>query len=147
MKRLRRKKRYRKDIWHPYEVVVSIGGRKRWLWRAVDQDGYVLEEIVQTRRNTKSARRFLIRLMKKQGLAPKRIVTEKLRSYGAAKRDVMPTIEHRSHKRLNNRAENSHLALRKREQTMQGFRSAGGLQSFTSIFSRCRPPSSHPRNG
>ena len=79
MKRRRRKKRYRKDIWHPYEVVVSIGGRKRWLWRAVDQDGYVLEEIVQTRRNTKSARRFLIRLMKKQGLAPKRIVTEKLR--------------------------------------------------------------------
>ncbi|RAL96029.1 DDE-type integrase/transposase/recombinase, partial [Agrobacterium sp. MS2] len=76
----------------------TIGGRKHWLLRAVDQDGYVLDEIVQTRRDTKAAKRLLIRLLKKQGLAPKRIVTDKLRSYGAAKRDVMPAIEHRSHK-------------------------------------------------
>ncbi|MDR6759371.1 putative transposase [Mycoplana sp. BE70] len=104
-KRLRRKKPSRKDIWHVDEVVISIGGRKHWLWRAVDQDGYVLDEIVQARRDTKAAKRLLVRLLKRQGLTPKRIVTDKLRSYGAARRDVMPAVEHRSHKGLNNRAE------------------------------------------
>jgi putative transposase len=113
-------------VWHLDEVVVTIGGRKHWLWRAVDQDGYVLDEIVQSRRNTTAAKRLLVRLMKKQGCLPKRIVTDKLRSYGAARRQVMPTVEHRSHKGLNNRAENSHLPLRKRERAMQGFRSPGG---------------------
>lgn len=73
-----------------------------------------------------------------QGLAPKRIVTDKLRSYGAARRTVMPAIEHRSHKGLNNRAENSHVPLLKRERMMQGFRSVGGLQRFTSVFSALR---------
>ncbi|CDM61888.1 transposase-related protein (plasmid) [Rhizobium favelukesii] len=107
-KQLRRKKPSRKDIWHLDEVVISIGGRKHWLWRAVDQDGYVLDEIVQARRDTKAAKRLLVRLLKKQGLAPKRIVTDKLRSYGAARRDVMSAVGHRSHKGLNNRAENSH---------------------------------------
>ena len=72
-------------------MVVTIGGRKHWLWRAVDQDGYVLDEIVQTRRDTKAAKRLLIRLLKKQGLAPKRIVTDKLCSYWAAKRDGVTT--------------------------------------------------------
>jgi putative transposase len=137
-KRLRRKKPSRRDIWHLDEVVISIGGRKHWLWRAVDQDGYVLDEIVQTRRDTMAAKRLLVRLLKKQGLMPKRIITDKLRSYGAAKRKVMPGVEHRSHKGLNNRAENSHLPLRKRERMMQGFRSAGGLQRFVSIFSAVR---------
>ena len=136
--KLRRKKPSRKDIWHLDEVVISIGGRKHWLWRAVDQEGYVLDEIVQIRRDTKAAKRLLIRLLKKQGPSPKRIVTDKLRSYGAAKREVMPTFEHRSHKGLNNRAENSHLPLRKRERMMQGFRSAGGLQRFISVFSAIR---------
>ena len=110
-------------------------GQKHWLWRAVDQNGYVLDEIVQARRDTKSAKRLLVRLLKKQGLTPKRTITDKLRSYGAAKRDVMPSVEHRSHKGLNNRAENSHLPLRKRERMMQGFRSVGGLQRFTAVFS------------
>ena len=114
-RQMRCKKTSRRDIWHLDEVVISIGGRKHWLWRAVDQDGYVLDEIVQTRRNTKAAKRLLIRLLKKQGLAPKRIITDRLRSYTAAKRQVMPAVEHRSHKGLNNRAENSHLPLRKRE--------------------------------
>jgi putative transposase len=76
--------------------------------------------------------------MKKQGCLPKRIVTDKLRSYGAAKRQAMPTVEHRSPKGLNNRAENSHLPLRKRERVMQGFRSPAGLQCFVSIFSAVR---------
>ena len=76
VRRLRRKQPSPNDVWHLDEVVVSIAGRKHWLWRAVDQDGYVLDEIVQTRRNTKAARRLLIRLLKNQGLAPKRIVTD-----------------------------------------------------------------------
>lgn len=125
--------------WTPRRIEdFSAGGRKYWLWRAVDQDGYVLDEIVQTRRNTKAAKRLLTRLMKKQGCLPKRIVTDKLRSYGAARRHVMPTVEHRSHKGLNNRAENSHLPPRKRERIMQRFRSPGSLQRFVSVFSAIR---------
>lgn len=137
-KQIRRRRPSHRDVWHLDEVVVSIAGRKHLLWRAVDQDGYVLDEIVQSRRDTKAARRLLIRLLKKAGMPPKRMVTDKLRSYGAAKRDVMPAVEHWSHKGLNNRAENSYLPLRKRERTMQGFRSAGSLQRFMSIFSALR---------
>ncbi|UFS80101.1 IS6 family transposase (plasmid) [Rhizobium sp. T136] len=135
---LRRKAPSPNDVWHLDEVVITIGGKRHWLWRAVDRDGYVLDEIVQARRNTKAARRLLTRLMKKQGCLPKRIVTDKLRSYGAALRQIMPTVEHRSHKGLNNRAENSHLPLRKRERIMQRFRSPGALQRFTSVFSAVR---------
>ena len=91
-------------------------------------------------------RRLLIRLLKKAGMPPKRIVTDKLRSYGAAKRDVMPAVEHRPHKGLNNRAENSHLPLRKRERAMQGFRSTGSLQRFISIFSALRNLFAAPRH-
>ena len=93
---------------------------------------------IQTRRNTKAAKRLLTRLLKKQGLPPKRMITDKLRSYGSAKRQVMPAVEHRSHKGLNNRAENSHLPFRKRERMRQGFRSIGSLQHFVSIFSAVR---------
>jgi putative transposase len=137
-RRLRRKQPSSSDIWHLDEVVITIAGRKHWLWRAVDQDGYVLDEIVQNRRNTKAAKRLLVRLLKKQGVAPKRMITDKLRSYAAAKRQIMPTLEHRSHKGLNNRAENSHLPLRKRERVMQAFRSSGSLQRFLSAFSAVR---------
>jgi putative transposase len=146
-RRLRRKQASPHEVWHLDEVVISVTGKKHWLWRAVDQEGYVLDEIVQSRRDTTAAKRLLTRLMKKQGIAPKRIITNKLSSYGAARRQVMPRVEHRSHKGLNNRAENSHLALRKRERMMQGFRSVGGLQRFTSVFSAVRnllvPPGSH----
>jgi putative transposase len=100
--RLRRKRPSRNDIWHLDEGIITIAGKKCWLWRAVDQNGYVLDEIVQNRRNTKAAKRLLTRLLKKQGLAPKRMITDKLRSYGAARRQVMPGVEHRSHKGLNN---------------------------------------------
>jgi putative transposase len=132
-------------------VVISIAGKKHWLWkhwlwRAVDQDGYVLDEIVQTRRDIRAAKRLLIRLMKKQCMAPKRIITDKLPSYGAAKRQVMPRVEHRPHKGLNNMAENSHVPLRKRERMMQGFRSAGDLQRFTSVLSAMRNFFVRPRS-
>jgi putative transposase len=126
------------DVWHLDEVVISITGKKRWMWRAVDQDGYVLDEIVQSRRDTKAAKRLLTRLMRKQGMAPKWIITDKLPSYGTVRRQVMPSVEHGSHKDLNNRAENSHVPLRKQERMMQGFRSAGGLQRFASVFSAAR---------
>jgi putative transposase len=145
--RLKRKAAGWHDIWHLDEVVISINGEKRYLWRAVDQEGYVLDEIVQVHRNTKAARRLLTRLLWKQGRPPKRIITDKLGSYGAARRKVMPKVEHRQHKGLNNRAENSHVPIRKRERMMQGFRSWPGLQRFVSTFSALRnhfiPPRSH----
>ena len=126
------------DKWHLDGVVITIVGQKHWLWRAVDQDGYVLDEIVQTRRDTKAAKRLLKRLLKKQGCPPRRMITDKLGFYATARRQVMPAVEHRSHKGLNNRAENSHLPLRRRERAMQGFRSPDGLQRFTSVFSTVR---------
>jgi putative transposase len=137
-RRLRRKTPSHRDIWHLDEVVITIAGQKHWLWRAVDQDGNVLDEIVQMRRDTKAASRLLKRLLKKQGCPPRRLITDKLGSYAAARCQIMPRGEHRSHKGLNNRAENSHLPLRRRERAMQGFRSPGGLQRFTSVFSAVR---------
>jgi putative transposase len=137
-RRFRRKRPNRRDIWHLDEVVVTISGKKHWLWRAVDQDGYVLDENVQSRRDTKAAQRLLKRLLKKQGCPPRRMITDKLGSCAAARRQVMPEVEHRSHKGLNNRAENSHLPFRRRERARQGFRSAGGLQRFVNVFSAVR---------
>ncbi|MCX2699466.1 DDE-type integrase/transposase/recombinase, partial [Ochrobactrum chromiisoli] len=120
------------------EVVVKCAGEKFWLWRAVDQHGSVLEEILQKRRDKRAAKRLLVALMKRYGFAPKRIITDKLRSYGAAKAEVAPGLDHWSHKGLNNRAENSHLPFRKRERTMQGHRSPGALQRFVSMHSATR---------
>jgi putative transposase len=137
-RRLRRKKPNRRDIWHLDEVVVTISGQKHWLWRAVVQHVSVLDEIVQTRRNTKAAKRLLKRLLKKRDCTPRRLITDKLGSYAAARRQIMAAVEHRSHRGLNNRAEKSHLPLRRREQAMQGFRSPGGLQRFVSMFSAIR---------
>ena len=146
-RRLKRKTPGRDDIWHLDEVVITISGKKHWLWRAVDQDGYVLDEVVQTRRDTTAAKRLLRRLLRKQGCPPRRLITDKLGSYAAAQRQIMPNVEHRSHKGLNNRAENSHLPFRRRERVMQGFRSPRYLQRFVSVFSAVRnlfvPPRSH----
>lgn len=125
-RRLKRKAPNRHDIWHLDEVVICINGEQHYLWRAIDQVGYVLDEIVQVHRNTKAARRLLTRLLRKQGHPPTRIVTDKLGSYAAARRKLMPKVEHRQHKGLNNRAENSHVPIRKRERMMQGFRSWPG---------------------
>ena len=126
------------DIWHLDEVRVVVRGRVHWLWRAVDQHGIVLDEILQRRRDKRAARRLLTTLLRKQGWRPRRIVTDRLASYGAAKRELMPGLEHRAHKGLDNRAENSHVPFRRRERQMQGFRSAGGLQRFVSVFSATR---------
>ncbi|GAB6855851.1 hypothetical protein JCM15831A_29150 [Asaia astilbis] len=115
---------------------IVINGKPHWLWRAVDQDGYVLDEILQSRRNTKAARRLLIRLLRQQGVRPKRLVTDRLGSYGAAQRELRSSVKHISHKGMNNQAENSHLPLR--ERVMHKFRSPGGCQRFVSVFSAIR---------
>jgi putative transposase len=103
------------------------------LWRAVDQHGAVLDILVQSRRNAKAAKRLLRKLLKKQGTAPRVMITDKLASYGAAKREIMPSVEHRQHKGLNNRAENSHQPTRRRERIMKRFKSAGQAQRFLSV--------------
>jgi len=143
---LQRKQARPGDIWHLDEVRIVIHGQRHWLWRAVEQDGYVLDEIPQTRRNTKAAKRRLKRLLKRQGLRPGRLITDKLKSYGVARRKMRLSVRHLSHKGLNNRAENSHLPLRKRERVMQKFRTPGGCQRFVSVFSAIRnlfvPPAS-----
>lgn len=120
------------DKWHLDEVVITIAGRRHWLWRAVDQDGIVLDVLVQIRRDKRAARRLLRKLLKRQGRAPRVMITDKLASYGAAKREVMPGVEHRRHKGLNNRAENSHQPTRRRERQMKRFKSAGHAQRFLS---------------
>ena len=120
------------DKWHMDEVVITISGVKHWLWRAVDQTGTVLDILVQSRRDTKAAKRLLRKPLKRQCRAPRVLVTDKLASYGAAKREVMPSVEHRKHKGLNNRAENSHQPTRQRERQMKRFKSAGQAQRFLS---------------
>src|SRR5262252_1015276 len=114
------------------EVVLKISGVKHWLWRAVDQTGIVLDVLVQPRRDKRAAKRLLRKLLKKQTRPPRVMITDKLASYGAAKREVMPGIEHRQHKGLNNRGKNSHQPTRRRERQMKQFKSAGQAQRFRS---------------
>ncbi len=103
-----------------------------WLWRAVDQAGMVLDVLVQRRRDKRAAKRLLRKLLKRQCRAPRVMITDKLGSYSAAKRDLMPGVEHRRHKGLNNRAENSHQPTRRRERQMKRFKSARQAQRFLS---------------
>ncbi|WP_406350966.1 IS6 family transposase [Streptomyces sp. NBC_01635] len=136
---LRRRRPRPGDKWYLDEVFIKINGELKYLWRAVDADGTVLDILVQNRRDTTAARRFFRTLLKKTCSVPRAVVTDKLRSYGAAHREVMPSVEHRSHKGLNNRAENSHQPTRQRERAMKGFRSVGGAQRFLSAFSGISP--------
>lgn len=121
------------DKWHLDEMVVSIKGKKYGLWRAVDAEGYVLDALLQSRRSKKAALRLIRKLLKGQGVTPRVMVTDKLRSYSAAKAELIPCIEHRSHKGPNNRAENSHLAVRRRERGMMRFKSTRQCQRFVSV--------------
>jgi putative transposase len=115
------------------QVFVRIRGKLHYLWRAVDQHGNVLDVLVQSRRNAKAAKRLLRKLLKKQGTAARVMITDKLASYAAAKRAVMPNVEHRQHRGLNNRAENSHQPTRRRERIMKRFKSAGQARRFLSV--------------
>ena len=123
------------DFWHLDEMVIVIRGRHHWLWRAVDNEGEVLDFLVQSRRNAKAALKLLRRLLKKQGVAPTRITTDKLRSYHVAIRTLGLTAEHIDNKRANNRAENSHQPVRRRERKQQKFKSPGSAQRFLNIHS------------
>ena len=118
------------DKWHLDEVVIKIAGTTHWLWRAVDQHGIVLDVLVQSRRDAKAAKRLLRKLLRRQGRAPRVMITDKLASYPAAKKDLLPAVEHRRHKGLNNRAENSHQPTRRRERQMKRFKSAKQAQRF-----------------
>jgi putative transposase len=124
------------DKWHLDEVALKIAGVKHWLWRAGDQTGVVLDVLVQSRRDKRAAKRMLRKLLRKQMRPPRVMITDKLASYGAAKREIMPGIEHRQHKGLNNRAENSHQPTRRRERQMKQFKSAGQAQRFLSATIR-----------
>src|SRR3954468_5727557 len=112
---LRRRRPRTGDKWHLDEVFLKINGVTHYLWRAVDQNGVVLDILVQPKRDRFGAIRFFRKLLRATGRKPRVIITDKLRSYGAAKRVVMPSVAHRQHRYLNNRAENSHRQCRKRD--------------------------------
>ena len=116
-------------------MFVQINGAQRYLWRAVDRHGNVLDILVQSRRNAVAAKKFFRRLLKGLRYVPRVLVTDKLASYGAARRVVMPSVAHRRSKYLNNRAENSHQPTRQRERAMKRFKSARHAQRFLSAFS------------
>src|SRR5712664_3371688 len=132
--RLRHKSPRPGDRWHLDEVFLKINGRIHYLWRAVDQDGNVLDILVQRRRDKKAAKKFFRKLLKGLTYVPRVIVTDKLKSYGAAKREILPGVEHRQHRYLNNRAENSPQPTRQRERRMQRFKSPGHAQRFLSAY-------------
>ena len=131
-RKLRRRRPRPGDTWHLDEVAIKIAGVQHWLWRAVDQNGMVLDVLVQSRRDRRAAERLLRKLLKRQCRAPRVMVTDKLGSYGAAKRELMPGVEHRRHKGLSNRAENSHQPTRRRERQMKRFKSPRQAQRFLS---------------
>lgn len=116
-------------IWHMDEVVISIRGKKHWLWRAIDANGDVLDILVQTRRNAKAAKRFLKRLVAEFG-EPRVVITDKLRSYIKPIKALAPDADHRAHKGLNNAIEVSHRPTRKREKILGGFKSRRQAQRF-----------------
>src|SRR3954463_7864753 len=144
--RIRRRLPQAGDKWHLDEAAIKIAGVQHWLWRAVDQNGMVLDVLVQSRRDKQAAKRLLRKLLKRQCRTPRVMVTDKLPSYGAAKREVMAGVEHRQHKGLNNRAENSHQPTRRRERQMKRFKSPRQAQRFLSAHDQINNLS-HPRRG
>jgi putative transposase len=141
--RVRRHRPRPGDKWYMDEVFIRIQGVQHYLWRAVDQDGVVLDILVQARRDGQAAKRFFKRLLAGLHDEPRVIVTDKLRSYGVAQRQMLPGIEHRQSRYLNNRAENSHRPTRRRERQMQRFKSPRQAQDFLSaqsfIYGHFRP--------
>jgi putative transposase len=135
---LRRRRARPGDTWHLDEVFLKINGKRYYLWRAVDQHGNVLDILVQRRRNKAAAKKFFWKLLKGCRYIPRVLITDKLRSYGAAKQEVLPTVEHRQSRYLNNRAENSHQPTRMRERVLQRFKSPGHAQRFLAAFGPIR---------
>ena len=137
-RRLKRRQGRLGDIWHLDEVFVTIQGQRRYLWRAVDQDGDVIDILVQPRRDCRAATRFFRKLLKGQERTPGRLVTDKLSSYRAAHRAVMLSVAHRTDRYENNRAEVSHQPTRQRERQMRRFKSPGQAQRFLSVHGLVR---------
>jgi putative transposase len=130
---LRHRRGRQGDTWYLDELFVKIQGQQKYLWRAVDEDGDVLDFLVQSRRNHRAAKRFFRKLFKRQRREPRRLITDKLRSYSAAHRMAMPSVIHSTRKYENNRAEVSHQPTRQRECQMRRFKSAAHLQRFASV--------------
>jgi putative transposase len=139
---LRRRRPRPGDKWHLDEVFLTIRGERHYLWRAVDQDGHILDILVQRRRDKRAAKKFFRKLLKGLRYVPRVMVTDKLQSYGAARREMLPGVEHRQHRYLNNRAENSHQPTRQRERRMGRFKSPRHAQRFLSAYG---PMASHFR--
>lgn len=135
---LRRRRPQPGDKWSLDEVFLKINGEICYLWRAVDQHGNVLNILVTSKRDKQAAKRFFRKLLKGCCYVPRVIITDKWASYGAAKREIMPGVEHRQHKGLNNRAENSHQPTRQKERQLRHFKSAGHAQRFLSAFEPIR---------
>jgi putative transposase len=144
---LRRRRPRPGDTWHLDEVFITINGKRQYLWRAVDQHGVVLDILVTSRRDTWAATRFFRKLLTGLEYVPRVLITDKLRSYGAARRRVLRSVEHRQSKYLNNRAENSHQPTRQRERAMKRFTSPGHAQRFLSAFSGISPHFRPGRHG
>ncbi len=135
---IKRRAPRRGDKWYMDEMCLVMKGKKHWLWRAVDQDGYELDILLQSRKNKEAAKRFFKKLLKGLLYVPRVIITDKLPSYGAAKKEILPGVEHRQHKGLNNRAENSHQPTRQQEKQMRKFKSTKHAQRFLSVHGQVR---------
>ena len=131
-RRLRRNHRGYGDTFYIDEVFVRINGKQHYLWRAVDQDGEVVDVFLQSKRDGVAAKRFFKRLLRSHGGEPRKVVTDKLRSYGVAHRELIPETIHSTKQYENNRAERSHKATRVRERGMRKFKSVGQAQRFVS---------------
>lgn len=131
-RRLRRRRPRPSSRWHLDEMVVLIGGKRMYLWPAVDDEGEVLDVLVQWRRDTRAAMKLMRKLLKKQGFTPSVVVTDKLSSHSSAFRNIGLTARHKQGLKMNNRAENSHLPVRRRERKLQRFKSPGSAQRFLS---------------
>lgn len=142
---IKRRAPKRGDKWHMDEVCIVMNGKKYWLWRAVDQDGYELDILLQSRRNKDAAKRFFRKLLTGLQYAPRVIITDKLKSYEAAKKEIIPNIEHRQHKGINNRAENSHQATRQQEKKMRKFKLPKQVQRFLYTHGQVRNLFGHHR--
>jgi len=132
-RRLKRRHRGYGDTFYIDEVFVKINGQQQYPWRAVDQDGEVLDVFLQARRDGDAAKRFFKRLIRSSGGEPRKIVTDKLRSYGVAHRELMPDVIHSTTRYANNRAEQSHETTRVRERGMRRFKSFNQAQRFLGV--------------
>jgi putative transposase len=132
-RKLKRREGRLGDHWHLDEVFIRINGQQQYLWRAVDQDGDVIDILVQPHRDQRAAERFFRRLLRGQGVEPLRITTDKLRSYSAAMRTIFGNVTHCVERYANNRLEASHQSTRQRERQMRRFKSAKHAQRFLSV--------------